>query len=48
MAGLVSGAAFAQTNVTVYGRADLGYVYSKADYSKFQVVENGSGIGGGH
>ncbi|HRI91875.1 MAG TPA: porin [Accumulibacter sp.] len=28
IAGLASGAAFAQTNVTVYGIADAGYVYS--------------------
>jgi predicted porin len=47
VAGLVSGAAFAQTNVTVYGRADLGYVYSKSDYKKFQGIENGQSIGGG-
>ena len=47
VAGLVSGAAFAQTNVTLYGRADLGYTYSKSDYRKFQGVENGLGIGGG-
>ena len=47
VAGLVSGAAFAQSNVTLYGRADLGYVYSKSDYKKFQGIENGNGIGGG-
>jgi predicted porin len=47
VAGLVSGAAYAQTNVTVYGRADLGYTYGKSDYKKFQGVENGKGIGGG-
>ncbi len=27
LAGLASSAAFAQTNVTIYGRADMGYVY---------------------
>jgi predicted porin len=47
VAGLVSGAAFAQTNVTLYGRADLSYTYSKSDFRKFQGVENGLGIGGG-
>ncbi|MCM8626420.1 porin [Accumulibacter sp.] len=31
VAGLASGAAVAQTNVTLYGIADLGYVYSKGD-----------------
>ena len=30
VAGLVSGAAFAQTNVTVYGSMDYGYQYSKS------------------
>jgi predicted porin len=47
IAGLVSGAAYAQTNVTVYGRVDVGYVYSKSDFRKFQGVEDGWGIGGG-
>jgi predicted porin len=47
VAGLVSGAAFAQTNVTLYGRLDVGYVYSKSDFSKFAGIENGKGIGGG-
>jgi predicted porin len=47
VAGLVSGAAFAQSNVTLYGRFDLGYTYSKTDFRKFQGVENGNGIGGG-
>ncbi|MDR1936650.1 MAG: porin [Candidatus Accumulibacter sp.] len=47
VAGLVSGAAFAQSNVTLYGRLDLGYVYSKSDYKKFQGIENGNGINGG-
>jgi predicted porin len=31
VAGLVSGAAFAQSNVTVYGVADAGYVYGSGD-----------------
>jgi predicted porin len=47
VAGLVSGAAFAQSNVTLYGRADLSYNYSKSDFRKFQGIENGKGIGGG-
>lgn len=32
VAGLVSGAAFAQTNVTVYGIADVAYQYSSSSY----------------
>ena len=47
VAGLVSGAVYAQTNVTIYGRVDLGYVYSKSDYKKFQGVVNGDGLSGG-
>jgi predicted porin len=47
VAALVSGAAFAQSNVTLYGRADLGYTYSKSDYKKFQGIESGQGYGGG-
>jgi predicted porin len=31
VAGLVSGAAFAQSNVTIYGVADAGYVYGSGD-----------------
>ncbi|HPU80979.1 porin [Accumulibacter sp.] len=31
VASLASGAAFAQTNVTIYGIADAGYVYSSGD-----------------
>ena len=31
VAGLVSGVAFAQTNVTIYGVADVGYTYSQSD-----------------
>jgi predicted porin len=54
VAGLVSGVAFAQSapsgassappsnNVTLYGRVDLGYVYSKSDYKKFQGIEDGN------
>jgi predicted porin len=47
VAGLVSGAAFAQTNVTLYGRLDVGYIYSKSDYKKFSGVENGPSTSGG-
>lgn len=31
VAGLVSGAAFAQSNVTIYGVADVAYLYNKGD-----------------
>ena len=41
VAGLVSGAAFAQTNVTVYGVVDVGYVYSKTDNLKFSGLASG-------
>jgi predicted porin len=34
VAGLASGAAFAQTNVTVYGIVDAGYLYSSGNQSK--------------
>jgi predicted porin len=47
VAGLVSGAAYAQTNVTVYGRLDASYIYSKSDFRKFQGIESGEGYGGG-
>jgi predicted porin len=47
VAALVSGAAFAQSNVTLYGRADIGYTYSKSDYRKFQGIEQSQGYGGG-
>jgi len=33
VAGLVSGAAFAQTNVTIYGIADMSYVYASDSYN---------------
>ncbi|MBL8399371.1 MAG: porin [Candidatus Accumulibacter sp.] len=39
VAGLASGAAFAQTNVTMYGVADAGYVYSRGS------VANGAAPG---
>ncbi|MDR1708953.1 MAG: porin, partial [Candidatus Accumulibacter sp.] len=41
VAGLVSGAAFAQTNVTLYGVADAAYVYGKIGNNKFSGIENG-------
>jgi predicted porin len=44
LAGLVSGAVCAQSNVTLYGRLDLAYVYSKSDYKKFQGIDDGQGI----
>jgi predicted porin len=47
IAGLFSGAVYAQTNVTAYGRVDIGYTYSKSDYKKFQGIESNTGIGGG-
>jgi predicted porin len=33
VAGLVSGAAFAQSNVVIYGVADAGYVYASKNYT---------------
>jgi predicted porin len=41
VAGAVSGAVYAQTNVTLYGRLDVVYAYSKSDYKKFQGIEQG-------
>jgi len=48
VASLASGAAFAQTNVTMYGIADAGYVYSQGDAggvlggtNKFSGVQSG-------
>ena len=38
VAGLVSGAAFAQTNVTVYGVVDVGYQYNKSEDNKFSGI----------
>lgn len=46
VAGLVSGAAFAQSNVTVYGVADAYYVYSKGEDLKFSGIQSG-GLSGG-
>jgi predicted porin len=41
VAGLVSGAAYAQTNVTIYGVADAGYTYFSIDDSKFSGIQSG-------
>ena len=47
VAGLVSGVAFAQTNVTVYGVADANYTYAKmGSDAKFSGVESGGWNGG--
>lgn len=46
VAGLVSGAAFAQSNVTVYGVADAYYAYSKGDNATFSGINSG-GLNGG-
>lgn len=46
VAGLVSGVAFAQSNVTVYGVADAYYSYSKGDSATFSGVNSG-GLNGG-
>jgi predicted porin len=45
VAGLVSGAAFAQTNVTLYGVADIGYQYIKQGDQKFSGVTDGMRAG---
>ena len=45
VASLASGAALAQTNVTVYGIADAGYVYSSGSAGKDD-FQNGDKIGG--
>lgn len=41
LAGLLSGAAYAQTNLTVYGIMDMAYTYSKAGDAKFSGMESG-------
>ena len=46
VAGLVSGVAFAQTNVTVYGAVDAAYTYSKQGDAKFSGIESGGWNGG--
>ena len=46
VAGLVSGVAFAQTNVTVYGAVDAAYTYSKQGDAKFSGIESGGQNGG--
>ena len=46
VAGLVSGAAFAQSNVVIYGVADAGYVYGSDSYAK-DVKSSGKIYSGG-
>jgi predicted porin len=46
VAGLVSGAAFAQSNVTVYGIADAYFARATADGAKTTNVINGGGLSG--
>ena len=41
VAGLVSGVAYAQTNVTIYGIADAAYTYSSQGGDKFSGIESG-------
>ncbi len=41
VASALSGAAFAQTNVTIYGVVDVGYVYSKTNDLSFSGLDNG-------
>ncbi|GHU30279.1 porin [Betaproteobacteria bacterium] len=45
VAGLVSGAAFAQTNVTIYGVADIGYNYAKRGDNKYSGLQDGGDVG---
>ncbi|GHU30310.1 porin [Betaproteobacteria bacterium] len=45
VAGLVSGAAFAQSNVTIYGVADIGYNYAKQGDNKFSGLQDGGDVG---
>jgi predicted porin len=45
VAGLVSGAAFAQSNVTIYGVADVGYNYASSGDSKFSGIQDGGDVG---
>ena len=40
IAGLVSGAAFAQSNVVIYGTASAYYGYSKGDTNKFSGIQS--------
>ncbi len=41
VAGLVSGASYAQTNLTVYGIMDMSYTYSKMGDAKFSGMQSG-------
>ena len=47
VAGLVSGAAFAQSNVTVYGVVDAGYAYVKSDPAAAGATKKFSGVEAG-
>jgi len=47
VAGLVSGAAFAQSNVTIYGSLDESYVYAKGNGASGTNDKTFSGISGG-
>ncbi|MEF8701115.1 MAG: porin [Candidatus Accumulibacter sp. UW20] len=47
IAGLASGAALAQSNVTVYGLADVGYVYSSGSAGPGLGTNKFSGLAGG-
>lgn len=42
VAGLMSGAAFAQSNVTIYGRVDIGYLNSDTDNTTAGGVKTGT------
>ena len=49
VAGLVSGAAFAQSNVTLYGIVDMGYQYSwdnNSDHAKSKSDVKSGGLDG--
>jgi predicted porin len=41
--GGAPGAAAPSNNLTIYGRVDLSYVYSKSKYRKFSGIEDGNG-----
>ena len=47
LAGLASSAAFAQTNVTIYGRADMGYVYRGGEDGGVRKADGRSEIASG-
>ena len=47
VAGLMSGAAFAQSNVTVYGQVDMGYYNTRSDMLTSAEADHTAGIGSG-